>query len=337
MPNAQRFDDAFEQLNKGYVYIAGKHSIEESCRNFGTNELITLPPPIEVIQVEKRGDCQIPNILTFRDELEKDIHLIPINDDLLDELDLFRKRCIETKPEIRRGALNLNKLALTRNPSESVESEWNLEQTKRTLINALTAHFPRNYANLIVAEYQEKMRTFGGLGNIARFAKEMAKLIRESQRFRRFASSLEFVYEVYQWPPHKLVNAHPAPYQFSRAIYPKMQLNQEEARFAASFLNQACEKNDWFWIRNSPSNIKLFRGHAPDFIVFNKTKYVFIEFKGKHLLNTQDSVRKNQVGQAASAYFMVYEETDTGRFLQKGLDEEKSDEFDERMLLIALK
>jgi hypothetical protein len=339
LPMAQRFDDAFDYFNKGYIYIAGKHSIEESCRNFGSNELPCLPPPREVVQIERREDIFIPNIITFKDELDKDIEdrdLIPVSESLCEELDFLRQRCVDSKPEIRRGVLDLDQLALTRNPSEIVESEWNVEQTKRTLIHALTSHIPRNYANLVITKYQIKMRSQGGLGHIAQFAKEMAKLVRESQRVRRIASTLEYVHEVYQWPPHKLVSAQPAPYKYSRAVYPKMQLNQEESRFA-TFLNQNCEENNWFWIRNDPSNVKLFRSHAPDFIVFNKSKYAFIEYKGKYLLKTEDSIRKNRVGQAASAYFMVYEETDTGRFLQKGFDDERSDEFDKRMLLMALR
>ncbi len=334
LPKAQRFDESFDHFNRGYVYIAGRHSIEESCRNFGANELPCLPPPREVIQVEKRENIIVPNILTFRDDLDKDIEdrdLIPTSESLCDELEFLRQRCIETKPEIRRGILDLDQLSLTRNPSEIVESEWNVEQTKRTLISALTSHIPRNYANLVITKYQIRMRSNGGLGHIAQFAKEMASLVRESQRVRRIASGLVYVHEIYQWPPHKLVLAQPVPYNFTRALYPKMQLNQEESRFA-TFLNQLCNEMETFWARNDPSNVKLFRGHAPDFIVFNKDKYVFIEFKGKHLLKTEDSIRKNRVGQASAAYFMVYEESDTGKFLQKGFDDERSDEFDSRML-----
>ena len=338
IPHAHRFDESFDYFNKGYVYVAGKHSIEESCRNFGANELPCLPPPREVIQIEKNEDLLVPNIITFRDELDKDIEdrdLIPISENLCDEIESLRQRCMETKPEIRKGVLDLDQLSLTRNPSEVVEAEWNVEQTKKILISSLTSHVPRNYANLVITKYQIRMRQCGGLGHIAQFAKEMAKLIRESQRIRRISSNLDYVYEVYVWPSHKLVLAQPIPYQFSRSLYPKMQLNQEESRFA-TYLNKICAENSWFWVRNDPSNVKLFRGHAPDFIVFSRSKYVFIEFKGKHLLNNDDSIRKNRVGQSAAAYFMVYEENDTGRFLQKGFEGETDDEFDDRLISLKL-
>jgi hypothetical protein len=335
---AQRFDEMFDVFNRGYIYISGRHSIEESCRNFGLNELPTLPPPREVLQVNRRSDIFVPSIVTFRDELDKDIEdrdLIPTTERLCEELDHLRLKCEESKPEIRRGSLDLDQLSLTRNPSETVESEWNVEQTKRTLINAFCSHIPRNYANLVVTKYQIRAREFGGLNHIAQFAKELAKYVRESQRIRRIAGSLDYVHKPYEWPPHKLVLAQPAPYNFSTSLFPKMQLNQEEARFA-TFLNQICERNKWNWVRNEPSNVKLFRGHAPDFIVFSSSKYAFIEFKGKHLLNTEDSIKKNRVGQTAAAYFMIYEELDTGKFLQKGHAEESDDEFDAAMLKAAL-
>ena len=338
LPKATKFDDEFDVFNRGYIYIAGKHAIEESCKNFG-NELPVLAPPREVIQVERRLDIQVPDIITFRDELDKDIDdkdLIPTSESLCDAFDYIKSKCEDTMPGIRRGVLNISDRSLTRNPTEIVNSEWNIEQTKRTLISALCSHLPRNYANLVVTKYQIRSASEGGLNYISQFVKEMAKNIRESQKIRQLAKQLMYVHEPYHWAPHKLVVAMPLPFQFKRSLYPKMHLNSEEARFA-TFLDAASEKLDIHWVRNDPTNIRLFRGHAPDFVAFNRDRYVFIEFKGKHLIDSEDSLRKNRVGAAAADYFMVYEEQDTGRFMLRGQVDEKDELFDEQMMKIALR
>ncbi|HYX38967.1 MAG TPA: hypothetical protein VE954_38175 [Oligoflexus sp.] len=83
--------------------------------------------------------------------------------------------------------------------------------------------------------------------------------------------------------------------------------------------------------------MKLFRGHYPDFIVFSTENYVFVEYKGRHLLDTPDSIRKNTIGQLAAAYFMVYIKEDRQGFIQKGWAGEQDSEFKELDLLTAIR
>ena len=175
----------------------------------------------------------------------------------------------------------------------------------------------------------------GGLVKIGPYSKELAKMIKDSSSIRRIAQQLDYVFKPYKWPPHKLVASKPIPTKFDRALYPKMHLNLEEERFAV-FLNKIGNDLELFWLRNDPSDVKIFKGHAPDFIMFNEYIYVFLEFKGKHILHSSDSLRKNESGQAAAGYFMVYEEEDTGRFISKGRVGEPDEEFTASLLKSAI-
>ena len=199
------------------------------------------------------------------------------------------------------------------------------------LISALSKYFPKNYSNVVITKYQIKLKSKGGLTTIGPFCKELSKMIKESSIIRRISERLDYVYQPYEWAPHKLVITKPLPLRFQRALYPKMQLNSEENSFA-QYLDKVTEKLDLFWVRNEPSNVKIFKGHAPDFIVFNKEKYAFIEFKGKHILNSSDSIRKNEAGQSASAYFMVFKDSDTEKFYSKGRSGEEDEIFDESLI-----
>ncbi|HFL3328832.1 TPA: DEAD/DEAH box helicase, partial [Legionella pneumophila] len=324
LPKSKPFDDEFDELNKGYVYISGKHSIEESCKNF-INELPVLAPPKEILQIEIRKDIAIPPIKTFTDRLEMDIEderLRETSELICDSIEELYKKCEEQLPSIRQGTLNLDEeVSVNSQINKIIEVEWNIEMVKRTLIDALSAHIPRNYANLIITKYQIRLKEIGGLSKIAPSAKYLSKMIRESRNIRDISTKLSYMYEEYIWPPFKLIMAYPHPHEFKNSLYPKVQLNNEELDLA-KFIDKICAENDFKWVRNDMSNIKLFKGHYPDFIVFNKSKFVFIEFKGQHLLFSIDTRYKNLKGQMTAPYLLVYLEKDTGEFMVKGRDGE---------------
>lgn len=341
MPKCEPFDERFSIFNTAYIYISGKHSIEESCRNFTGDGVIELPPPREVIQVERRGNILVPEVISYVEELDKDPEdrdLIPITENVCTILETIRQTCAKAAPSIQGGRLSLEQGqgAVSRSPVELVETEWNTEQTKKLLIDSLSKHMPRNFANIVAVTYQTEMKAQGGLAAISPFIKEMAGRIKESPAIRKIAEALEYIYRAYNWPPHKLVIACPLPSNFKRSLYSKQQLNGEEREFA-HFLDEFCETNDLHWVRNEPSDVKLFRGHYPDFILFSQDNYVFIEFKGRHLLNTPETIRKNTIGQMAAGYFMVYLNEDRQGFMQKGWAGENDSEFKEIDLLAAIK
>ncbi len=339
LPKCQPFDERFSMFNAAYVYISGKHVIEESCRNFTGDGVIELPPPREVAQVEKRTDIIVPPIIAYVDELDKDPEdrdLIPITEAICDVVDDIRQSCQKTAPTVAAGSLKLIEGSVSRSPVEVVEAEWNLEQTKKLLIDSLCRHLPRNFSNMVAVMFQIRMKPAGGLAGVSPHIKEMAIRIKESTAIRKIAETLDYVFHPYEWPPHKLVIVQPLPSQFKRSLYPKIQLNNEEREFA-HFIDEFCEKYDFHWVRNETSDVKLFRGHYPDFIVFSDNNYVFVEFKGEHLLNTPDSIRKNTIGQMAAGYFMVYLTEDHGGFMQKGWAGEEDSEFKEIDLLTAMR
>lgn len=339
LPKCLPFDERFAVFNSAYVYISGKHAIEESCRKFTGDSIIEIPPPREVIQVEKRGEIKIPNMITYMDDLDKDPEdrdLIPTTEAICEILTSIKKECEKSKPSIIGGKLTLIEGAVSRSPVELVEVEWNLEQTKKMLIDSLCKHLPRNYANVVAVIFQIQLKAIGGLSAISPHIKEMVEKIKESTTIRKVAETLDYVYLPYEWPPHKLVIAQPLPTLFKKSLYSKMHLNNEELEFA-HFLDEFCENHNYHWTRNETSDVKLFRGHYPDFIIFSDDTYVFVEFKGKHLLNTPDSIRKNTIGQMAAGYFMVYLNEGRDGFMQKGWAGEKDSVFKEIDLVTALK
>ncbi|GEM_PF-6750573 len=339
LPKCEPFDERFDMFNSAYVYISGKHAIEESCRNFTGDGVIELPPPREVIQVERRTDITPPEVISFVDELDKDPEdrdLIPVTEMICAILDTIRKDCERTGPTVSSGKLTLIEGAVSRSPAETVQSEWNIEQTKKLLIDSLCKHLPRNYSNIVAVMFQINMKPLGGLAAISPYIKEMAVKIRESTAIRKIAETLDFVFRAYEWPPHKLVIAQPLPTQFKRSLYPKIQLNNEEREFA-HFVDEFCERNNFHWVRNETSDVKLFRGHYPDFIIFSSEHYVFIEFKGRHLLDMPDTIRKNTIGQMAAGYFLVYLNESRDGFMQKGWAGEADSELNEIDLLAAIR
>ncbi|WP_447531239.1 DEAD/DEAH box helicase, partial [Legionella pneumophila] len=193
LPKSKPFDDEFDELNKGYVYISGKHSIEESCKNF-INELPVLAPPKEILQIEIRKDIAIPPIKTFTDRLEMDIEderLRETSELICDSIEELYKKCEEQLPSIRQGTLNLDEeVSVNSQINKIIEVEWNIEMVKRTLIDALSAHIPRNYANLIITKYQIRLKEIGGLSKIAPSAKYLSKMIRESRNIRDKSTKL---------------------------------------------------------------------------------------------------------------------------------------------------
>lgn len=336
LPGCEPFDETLDAFNAGYVYISGKHSIEKSAANFGETS-IALPPPKEVIQVEK-SNIKVPSILTFKNQLEKDIEdpeYYPITEKFCDILLKIKNDCLGKKPEISHGELDIKESNYSISPVEEVETDWNTLQVKKILIDALSKYLPRDYANLVVVKFQTSLSKKGGLSSISQYSKQIAKEIKERSLIKKLAEKLKFKHERYEWPEHKLISKKPNPLKCKRALYPLVQVNGEEKKFA-QFLDGFCVEHDCYWVRNDVSDIKLFKGHSPDFIVFNEEKYVFVEFKGKHLLRTPDSIIKNNVGQMASQYFMVYLDSDVGSFMLKNYEGTNDEVFTADHLITAL-
>ncbi|NTZ18833.1 hypothetical protein EXW96_15010 [Paenibacillus sp. JMULE4] len=147
--------------------------------------------------------------------------------------------------------------------------------------------------NLSIAELSSKIR-------------ESAQKIKKSQLFRRLSLQLNLKRHDFVWPESINVIKDKS-YSFSRCIFPKISgLNNEEVDFA-TVLNEVCERKGWYWFRNTPSDILVVKSGYPDFVVLSEDKYVFIEFKGVHLVKTDESVLKNAIGSLGQQnYYMVY-------------------------------
>lgn len=334
LPGCEPFDDAFDVFNTAYVYISGSHSIIQSCENF-TEDGVALPPPKEVVQVDRREDIKAPDILSFKNELVGDIEseeYYSVTDKICSILTNFKTECSEKRPAVMEGSLNLEDASHSVKLPSEVETEWDIEHSKKLLIDCLSKKMPRNYANLVVANFQMKEK---GFIEVSKIIKSLVKKVEDSTLIDKVIGDLEFVYSTHQWSPHKLVVASPTPLACKYSLYPKMQINSEERKLAM-FLEQFCEKNNCYWVRNDPSDIKIIKGHYPDFIVFKGDKFVFIEFKGKQLLGNKDTARKNALSRMSANYYMVYLEGNDQVLMVKNMEYEKEEAFSEAHLKVFL-
>jgi len=334
LPGCEPFDEALSMFNTAYVYISGNHSIIQSCENF-RGEGVVLPPAKEFVQVDKRDDISIPEILSFKNELVGNIEseeYYPVTDKICSILSNFKKDCMEKKPTILEGSLNLGDASYSVKIPSEVETEWDVEQSKKLLIDCLSKKMPRNYANLLVANFQIREK---GFADTSKIIKPLVKKIEDSTLIDKIVCELEFIYSAYQWPHHKLAVASPTPLACKYSLYPKIQVNSEEKKLVL-FLEQFCEMNNCFWVRNDASDVRIIKGHYPDFIVFNSKKFVFLEFKGKQLLGNRDTLRKNALSRMSANYYMIYLEGDSQTLMVKNMDFEKEEAFTPEHLKVYL-
>jgi superfamily II DNA or RNA helicase len=323
LPKCEPFDEAFDAFNSAYVYVSGKHSIEQSCEGFGEDG-VALPPPKEVVQVDIRTDIRLPNLLTFKNQFVDDIEgdkFFDITEKICSVLENFKKESHTYRPSIAHGHLDLTEMGYT-SKVEEIETEWDREQAKKLLIDALAKHVPRSYSNLVIVNFQIKNK----LSELAPIAKILAKKIEETSLIKKIVQECSFVFEYYKWPAHKLIVANPNPLICDRSLYSKVQVNSEEKEFV-KFIEDVAKRYNFYWVRNDPSDVKLFKGHYPDFIAFNGDEFIYIEFKGKHLLNSKDTVRK-LIESSKLSYLMVYLAEDKKTLMVKN----QSHEIDEKLL-----
>lgn len=314
LPDAERFqEEELQSLNAGYVYIAGQHTIQKSCEEF-MNQGLTAPGGgnfgEETETVEIRDEIKLPLINTTSGEPE-----LPIWSEELDELldksidAIFNSigGIVESKPVLRTGNLDFEGMSHAPGSLKRIEAEWNYEHTKDILRNALSVHFHRSLCERIVGEFHAEVLARNlNIAELSGKLKEAAKKIKKSQLFRRLSLMVELKRYPFVWS-NSLTVIKRKSLSFSRCLYPKISgLNQEEIDFA-TVLNETCKDNGWYWFRNNPSDILVVKSGYPDFIVFNGEKFVFIEYKGVHLVSNEQSVLKNALGMMSKDnYYMIY-------------------------------
>lgn len=315
LPKCKRFEEQeLEPLNSGYVYIAGKHTIQKSCEEFMAQGLIPVGGGrfgVETETVYRRKGIELPVIETTTGELREPIW----SDKLNNVVDCALKAIFEeikdtnpAQPTVRTGNIDLEGMAVAPLSIKNIEAEWNYEHTKDVLRNALSHHFHQGLCERIIGEFHaEVLNQNLRISEISGKLREAAGKIRTSLLFRKLSLMVELKRFPYEWV--KSINVvKDKSYSFSRCLFPKISgLNSEEIDFATT-LNDICEKQAWYWFRNTPSDILVVKSGYPDFIVFTGNNYVFIEYKGSHLKNSDNSVLKNALGSISGQgnYYMVY-------------------------------
>lgn len=314
LPKAKRFEEEeLQALNAGYIYIAGKHSIQKSCEEFMAQGLIPKGGGgfgIEMETINIRPNLKLPTIKTTSGELNDDIWSDKISTVLEQAVEaIFEEINITSsaQPTIRTGQLDLEGMAHAPLTIRAIEAEWNYEHTKDILRNVISKHFPQALCELIIGEFHAEVLSRNlSIAELSSKIRESAQKIKKSQLFRRLSLQLNLKRHDFVWPESINVIKDKS-YSFSRCIFPKISgLNNEEVDFS-TVLNEVCERKGWYWFRNTPSDILVVKSGYPDFVVLSEDKYVFIEFKGVHLVKTDESVLKNAIGSLGQQnYYMVY-------------------------------
>ncbi|MHB1406849.1 MAG: DEAD/DEAH box helicase [Desulfitobacteriaceae bacterium] len=315
LPQCKRFEEEeLQPLNAGYVYIAGKHTIQKSCEEFMSQGLVPKSGGrfgIETETIYRRTDIYLPEIETTTGELLEPIWSDELNDIVDKVLEAIFEDLKDTStdsPTIRTGKVDLEGMALTPLSIKKIEAEWNYEHTKDILRSALFYHFHQGFCERIIGEFHAEVLSRNlRISEISGKLREAATSIRKSLFFRRLSLRVKLKRLPFQWPDSINVVKDKS-YAFSRCIFPKISgLNSDELDFA-TILNTVCEKKGWYWFRNTPSDILVVKSGYPDFVVFSDKGFLFIEYKGTHLVNTPESVLKNALGSMAgtSNYYMVF-------------------------------
>lgn len=336
IPKAKRFeDDELQALNAGYVYIAGKHSIQKSCEEFMAQGLIPKSGGnfgVEVETVNIRDGLSLPKINTITGELTEDlwsdktsIIVSQAVNAIFEEINITGS----AKPTVRIGQLDLEGMSHAPLSIRTIEAEWNYEHTKDILRSSISKHFPQALCELIVGQFHVEVLTRNlSIAELSSKIRESAMKIKNSQLFRRLSLQVGLRRNAFQWP-NSINVVKDKTISFSRCIYPKISgLNKDEVDFA-TVLNEVCESNGWNWFRNTPSDVLVVKSGYPDFIVMNDKSYVFIEFKGVHLVNSDDSVLKNAIGSAGGHnYYMIYKKNrDDDKYFVVGLNNSDEEVF----------
>jgi hypothetical protein len=337
LPQCKRFEEEeLEPLNSGYVYIAGKHTIQKSCEEFMSQGLIPAGGGrfgVEIETVYRRPDIILPEIQTTRGEILEQIwseKLDFVVDSTIKVIFDEIKDINPTNPTVRTGNIDLEGMAVAPLSIKNIEAEWNYEHAKDILRTAFSHHFHQGLCERIIGEFHaEVLNRNLRISEISGTLREAASKIKTSLLFRKLSLMVDLKRFPYEWP--KSINVvKDKPYSFSRCLFPKISgLNSEEIDFA-TMLNDLCEKQGWYWFRNTPSDILVVKSGYPDFVVFANKKYVFIEYKGSHLKGSDDSVLKNALGSISGKgnYYMVYKkDKDSNEYYAIGLHEKEEELF----------
>ena len=315
LPKCKRFEEIeLEPLNCGYVYIAGKHTIQKSCEEFMSQGLMPkggVKFGVETETVYRKPEIELPVIETTTGEIKESIWSDALNsvmDKVLNAIFDEIKDANTAQPTVKTGNLDLEGMALAPLSIRTIEADWNYEHTKDILRSAFLNHFHQGLCERIIGEFHTEVLSRNlSIAEISGKIREAASKIRKSLLFRKLSLMVELKRFPYEWSKSISVVKDKS-YSFSRCLFPKISgLNGEEIDFATN-LNDVCEKKGWYWFRNTPSDILVVKSGYPDFVVFCNNKYVFIEYKGNHLKNADESVLKNALGNMVGQgnYYMVY-------------------------------
>ena len=298
MPN--HFYRQNDLLNNGYVYVVGKHSIEKSGELYSSGIIVDKSNSTEHNISEKeellpRGLKQ-PDFKNWINDFEDNFiydqeeqyeelieDLLALMQDVISqakEKDTHKKQIKRFDFENESEHLGLIDL--------EIDSNYAMESVKKFLYRKLpkdlvqdTFSEPKLIENVNYKKIYESIIQTLEKDNNKYLLKLMHRIAYKSFIFKFNKRSID----------QKKAT------KYSRSLYDfDDSMNDEEKDFAAT-LNEYCENNNKYWIRNREKiDIRLPLGYYPDFIVFDENSYFMVEYKGKHLVENSDSLRKKEYG-----------------------------------------
>lgn len=301
---ASRMPDQYyrqnDLLNNGYIYIAGKHSIEKSGEVYSKgiifNQDASIIPPVEKEEINTK-DLKVPIFKTWINDFEDDFYLKHEEEyeELIDRLitiiiDFISNSKIKNtyKKEVKRFDFE--------NASESlcfVDLEIDYNYALNEVKKALSKKIPESLVNDAFSDSKLRDDSI----KYEKIYESLIVLIEKDSNEYLINLIKKIKYKSIPFVFNKRSIIKNQSIKYSRSLYElDDSMNEEEKSFAA-LLNEYCNENNKYWIRNKERlDIRLPCGYYPDFIVFDSQEYFMIEYKGSHIKDSDNSIKKMNYG-----------------------------------------
>lgn len=330
MPHRIHYGDGFDSLNYGYVYVAGSHSIEKSAEQYVAGGILSAADGknhnVKTMMKTIKRNIKCPIFSSYVVELDGS----KVNDELYNKIvtkinnlliSLYKEISKETESQVERKTTVLL-LSANENSKVNKESKENVSFSisEDYAISILERALERKIPYKMVADAITRFISNKEYAGWKPYSEEINLMIEKDDAFKFFdliVNDIIFKTEEYCFAPDKLVSNDSISYRYS--LYEKDEMNKEEQLFVQLFLEDFCKDNGFHWVRNREGkDVRLSIGYYPDFIVFNDNEYFFIEYKGNHLENSENSKKKIEYGLNSKIKTIMVVKDGKNSFLMKG-------------------
>jgi hypothetical protein len=287
-------------LNNGYIYVAGKHSIEKSGEIYShgiiVDKNLNLFDTIEKEEIAIKNFKQ-PAFKTWINDFDNDYieknekdyeflidYLLTIMINIIEDA----KEKITHRKEVKRFNFE--------NEAESI-GLIDLEIDPNYALESIKKFLYRKLPKILVQDVFSEKKLRDGI-EYKNIYESIIQALENDENKYITKLMYKIRYKSISFNFNKRTIDIKKSVKYSHSLYDSDDsMNDEEKDFAGLILNEYCKNNNKYWIRNREKiDIRLPLGYYPDFIVFDENEYFMIEYKGNHLKDNADSLRKKDYG-----------------------------------------